>query len=701
MPTLNRRIATLFLSLCAPLLLMSPSAGQVCEPTITTAIGGVPRDLAVKGDTVYAAAYRGGLMILDISDPERLAAIGRKQLVDFTDDLVSVTVDGNLLYAIDDHHRMHVLGISNPKNPSVLGIADQVILPFGLHIEDQLVCSYSSAGGLSTYDFSNPLSPQLLDNAPTGDRSRDLAVEGGFAYLADQSAGLRRFSLIDRGSLSELPAITFAGDAVQVEADDGFVYVLETNGNGSTLLIIDVSDPFLPMLLNSLPVADGSGIRVSGSTLYIGSGDSALRLIDVSDPQNPVELGTMPTPGTFFGITLVNDDLLLLHGLSDLVSNFQELLSVDTNEVSTPAILGRLAFPERMDHAEIRDGLVYVTNGSPDLQIYDCREPGAIKGMGSAHAEFDGRAITLNGDLAYVVHGDDGLAIFDVQDPLAPFLVGARGGSALNLPTDIAVSNGYAYVSRIFGAFNNSGRLVVMDVSDPESPQYEVSAFEIPGRPGRMQIVGDLLYIALVNRGIDVIDISDPTAPSRVSTFTGLSEVYDFEVVGETIYTAAGFEGFGIIDARDPGQLLLVREVDVYPGVDEETNGIRVANRYAFLTSHNEHTLYTLDFSNPFNIALVDMQPIPYTPLSIDLEDDLLIVTKDREGLDVIEIGSCLVESCAADLNKDGIVDGADLGRLVASFMQADSAADINGDGIVDQSDLGILISQFGVVCSR
>jgi hypothetical protein len=45
------------------------------------------------------------------------------------------------------------------------------------------------------------------------------------------------------------------------------------------------------------------------------------------------------------------------------------------------------------------------------------------------------------------------------------------------------------------------------------------------------------------------------------------------------------------------------------------------------------------------------------------------------------------------DLNGDGIVDGADLGVLLAAWGAGPSAADLNEDGVVDGADLGILLA--------
>ena len=51
---------------------------------------------------------------------------------------------------------------------------------------------------------------------------------------------------------------------------------------------------------------------------------------------------------------------------------------------------------------------------------------------------------------------------------------------------------------------------------------------------------------------------------------------------------------------------------------------------------------------------------------------------------------------CAADLNDDGFIDGADLTSLLGDWGSTDSPADLNDDGIVDGGDLAELLGYWG-----
>jgi len=52
--------------------------------------------------------------------------------------------------------------------------------------------------------------------------------------------------------------------------------------------------------------------------------------------------------------------------------------------------------------------------------------------------------------------------------------------------------------------------------------------------------------------------------------------------------------------------------------------------------------------------------------------------------------------ACPADLDGNGVVDGADLGELLALWGTADGSADLDGNGVVDGADLGELLAAWG-----
>lgn len=58
-----------------------------------------------------------------------------------------------------------------------------------------------------------------------------------------------------------------------------------------------------------------------------------------------------------------------------------------------------------------------------------------------------------------------------------------------------------------------------------------------------------------------------------------------------------------------------------------------------------------------------------------------------------VDQGAFELQIVPGDLNGDAVVDGADLGLLLAAWDTPDAAADLNADGVVDGADLGLLLS--------
>lgn len=85
-------------------------------------------------------------------------------------------------------------------------------------------------------------------------------------------------------------------------------------------------------------------------------------------------------------------------------------------------------------------------------------------------------------------------------------------------------------------------------------------------------------------------------------------------------------------------------------------------------------------------------------PDSFQFHDVILSVDIDGDGapeqvssIGIINVG---VPSCPADLNGDGVVDGADLGIMLGAW--GTPGADLNGDGTTDGADLGIMLGAWG-----
>jgi hypothetical protein len=151
------------------------------------------------------------------------------------------------------------------------------------------------------------------------------------------------------------------------------------------------------------------------------------------------------------------------------------------------------------------------------------------------------RAVAVSGNNAYVV-GGSGFQVIDIVDLTDPLYEGGYETSAL----DIAVVGDH-----VFLASGDLG-LQVFDIRDPEEPR-RVGRLRTTGYAYDLEIVGNRAFL---NGEFDdesgssfhVIDISDPTNPVRVGGHTSNCIASDLTVVGNQVFVAAGACGLQVFD---------------------------------------------------------------------------------------------------------------------------------------------------------
>ncbi len=82
----------------------------------------------------------------------------------------------------------------------------------------------------------------------------------------------------------------------------------------------------------------------------------------------------------------------------------------------------------------------------------------------------------------------------------------------------------------------------------------------------------------------------------------------------------------------------------------------------------------------------------------LDGDGDIDFATANRDSNDVTIAmnDSCPDQGIPGDLNGDGLVNGADVGMLLAAWGTADPNADLDGSGLVDGADIGIMLANWG-----
>jgi len=212
--------------------------------------------------------------------------------------------------------------------------------------------------------------------------------------------------------------------------------------------------------------------------------------------------------------------------------------------------------------------------------------------------------IRVVGSYAYVADLDKGLVILDVSDPTAPAFVSMLSESSII--DRIEVIGTYAY---LMGHY-----IDVVDISDPMAPSHAATG-ELPGGfPMATSVQGDFLYVSDVNNGLEIVDVSNPVAPTVVGNYDFVStgyemNTYGLDVAGSFAYVANDSFGLAVIDVSDPAVPALV----TYLGQTAPGQAVSVVGGYAYTVAGFWGTyprINAVDISNPAAPAIAGGCPL-------------------------------------------------------------------------------------------
>lgn len=265
---------------------------------------------------------------------------------------------------------------------------------------------------------------------------------------------------------------------------------------------------------------------------------SSTTIINASIPSNPWVVGATSEVRAL-GI-IVNDTVAYANSIG-LINRF-EIASV--SDPTSPYRLGFCYLSAggmgNPTGIVLKDTIIYLATGNAgvmQINVSDPSQPDTIKSY-STIAALD---LALQDTLLYVV-GGSGLKVLNMVDPLNPILLGSV--PVPNTNRGVFVVDTFAYVTRYGDGY---GALIVVNVSNPTTPQIVASADNLKGDPCDVWIQSHYAYVAAEDfwfpgslskkhmrntssnnsfaqradeeGGLRIVDISDPLNPTLIASY--------------------------------------------------------------------------------------------------------------------------------------------------------------------------------------
>ncbi|NCQ76618.1 MAG: hypothetical protein GPI98_24790, partial [Microcystis aeruginosa W13-13] len=133
----------------------------------------------------------------------------------------------------------------------------------------------------------------------------------------------------------------------------------------------------------------------------------------------------------------------------------------------------------------------------------------------------------------------------------------------------------------------------IIDISNPAAPTLKGN-YDTSGSAYDVQIVGNYAYVADEYSGLQIIDISNPVAPTLKGNYNTSGSAFGVQIVGNYAYVADWGSGLQIIDISNPAAPTLKGNYDT-SGL---SYGVQVVGNYAYVADWTSG-LQIIDISNP------------------------------------------------------------------------------------------------------
>ena len=455
------------------------------------------------------------------------------------------------------------------------------------------------------------------------------------------------------------------------------------------LAVVDLSEPFEPILLGSAPLgAAGRSLAVAGDHAYVAAGDGGVLTFAIDDPGAPALIGTIATTCPVLHLT-IEDGLLYAVGSAES-GGCSRLEIYSLSDPAAPQPLGGIALGTENKHVAVVDGVAYVSDFFGSIQIVDVSSPASpallteFVPSGSQHAL---TCALADGVLysAWTAWDPGGCIVFlmvvDVSDPGQPVQLGVdqtlfHCSVGSERPVDFRAEDDLLYVQ--------GQALQVFDTSDPADVR-EISRLELAGY-SQFAMAGGLAIVPDEEGYLNAVDVGNPLVPELEGGVITAGNPWAVAYREPYAYVT-GWQSFQIFEVSDPAAPQLVSGDNDWWLWDIALDGDRA---YATSVTGFDNALWVLDIGDPAAPALLGACDLPLYAYELDYRDghvyvavggDIAYLARGQEGLQIVDVGD---PAAPASLGFVDLGDACWRVCLADSRLYANPGGDLAVLGLAD-----------------
>ncbi len=463
------------------------------------------------------------------------------------------------------------------------------------------------------------------------------------------------------------------GEINAIAYKDNCIYV----GIESYLAVYNVANPTSPTLIGHTEAMLDTvrDIEMAGHYVYIADGDGGLQIMDASIPAHPVKTGAFVPPDYIHNVDVIDEYAY--------VAGRNNLFIVNISDPAHPVEVGSYSMTEDLMDMTVAGHYAYLIS-EPGLHIVNIADLAHPVEVGFYGTPYTATHVAVIGNYAFVIwfHNisrreyEDGVRIVDISDATHPVMVGSddmlTGMDFLN----VAVAGNRVY---IFG-----DRLYIYDVSDSEHP-IRIATYDVWSRAD-IALTGNYAFAADWSFGLSVIDISDETQPTLLSSLDLLAKACDVAVAGKYAYVRGQVrfrDKLNVVDISDPARPVEVGTIDLEPSTGQ--CAVTVLGAYVYTATYDGLTIINVaDPSHPTQVGFfrAGITGHPLEVADVTVVGHYAYIAGGEMGLIIVDISDPAHPSETAHSDTPGYTNGILVAGKYAYIVDNSS-----GLRIVDISD--------------
>ena len=510
---------------------------------------GSARDVVMDGNIAYVAAWDSGFQVIDVSTPLVPPKIGSWIT---PGNAQGIDISGEYAYIADGNAGLQIVRISDPGNPDSTGSAVLQGYASDVAVSDGYACvalSDPEHSGLEIVDVSNPADPVPVTSLFVGGGVRHIHVRGGYAYLSDADNGVHIIDITSPGTPVSINLISL-DDVSNVFVTDTRAYITVRGLSVHGVYIYDITNPENVRQKGFYNLnGDPEGIFVRNDTAFVhyrNLSDPAgyFHVIDVFDVGVPSIQATVMTGMNLRSIAVRSDTVYAAADNAGMRIGY-------FGDPEYPDYIGYHATGGSSDRIQLMGNYAFVSGAT------------RLTGIDISNAYFTAQTdvffplgqivdFCLSGSLAlvldYVDLGDGTtlLHILDVSNPYAFDEIVNQGFDILGSSPDMAVQGDSLFIADDKG-------LHIIDLSNPSTPQ-RTGFYASTGLDRRVDVFGDYAMVGDTD-GLHAVKIRNTPFLDETGMFPTQTSVTDVRISGHHCYLALMDSGLQVVDISDPGEL--------------------------------------------------------------------------------------------------------------------------------------------------